>query len=226
MTHPTDGHLTEDERQGLADGTLPDESRLAAHLAACDPCTADVTRLRALMTRIHHRPPGPPPPLDAMWPAIRARIEAGKVVPLGAPPTAPARTTAARRSSLSRWPVLGGLAAAGLLVVALSHRDADGPAHQVARRVDDRAALTAVADSSRAYQQQVETLLEELELRRAMMRPATAASIDRDLHVIDEAIAELKAALARDPDNPALQQLLAASLRQKRDLLRQADDAS
>jgi len=211
-------HLTEDERQGLADGTLPDDGTRAAHLATCEACTADVAQLTALMTRIHDRPPLPTPPLDELWPAIRARIEQGKVVPLGN-----SSGTPARRSDLARWPVLAGLAAASLLVVALSRR-APNDEIRVAARPTVSATLTA--DSSRAYQQQVEALLEELQLRRAMMRPATAASVDRDLRVVDEAIAELEAALARDPDNVALQQLLAVSYRQKRDLLRQVNDAS
>jgi len=51
-------------------------------------------------------------------------------------------------------------------------------------------------------------------------------ALDRDLKVVDVAIAELKDAVARDPANPALRQLLAASYRQKVDLLKRASNAS
>ena len=66
----------------------------------------------------------------------------------------------------------------------------------------------------------------EMALRRAMMRPDVAARMEHDVRVIDSAIAELQDALKHDPNNPALRQLLAASYRQKRDLLRRAEDAS
>jgi hypothetical protein len=59
-----------------------------------------------------------------------------------------------------------------------------------------------------------------------MMRPETAASIDRDLKVIDQAIDELKVAIASDPRNPALRQLLASSFKQKVELLKRAGNAS
>jgi hypothetical protein len=49
--------------------------------------------------------------------------------------------------------------------------------------------------------------------------------IDRDLKTIDGAIDELKLAIANDPRNLALRQLLASSYRQKVDLLKRAGNA-
>src|SRR5262249_31817639 len=82
---PAVAHLTEDERQGAADGSLPpaDRARVAAHLDACPDCAADVGRLTALMTRINDSrstPPAPPP--GDLWPDIRRQIERTKVVAL------------------------------------------------------------------------------------------------------------------------------------------------
>jgi predicted Zn-dependent protease len=57
------------------------------------------------------------------------------------------------------------------------------------------------------------------------MRPEARAAIDRNLHTVDVAIAELKDAIARDPRNPALRQLLATSYRQKVELLKRAKRA-
>ena len=59
-----------------------------------------------------------------------------------------------------------------------------------------------------------------------MLRPETAEALARDLRVVDVAIAELKEAVARDPNNPALRRLLATSYRQKVDLLKRVSNAS
>jgi hypothetical protein len=62
-------------------------------------------------------------------------------------------------------------------------------------------------------------------MQRAMMPPTARASLDSDLVVIDRSIAELKDAVARDPRNLSLQRLLAASYRQKVELLERANNA-
>ena len=121
--------------------------------------------------------------------------------------------------------VIAGMAAALVLAFTLG-RGTRPEVDDVTTPGTGTAPIVSVADSSRAYEEEVRSLLDELELRRSTMRPATAASVDRDLRIIDGAIDELTDALARDPDNPALRQLLAASYRQKRDLLKQADNAS
>ena len=217
-----DAHLTEEERQGLADGSLQGERRAVAesHLAECADCASDVARLHALMTRLQELPE-PRAELDALWPAIRSRIERGKVVSLGA------EATTARRS---RVPVqlaviITGVAAAVVLAFVLG-RESRPRVSGVVAVGNSTTPITSVADSSRQYQEEVQALLEEFELRRATMRPATTESVERDLRIIDDAIRELNDALARDPNNPALRQLLAASYRQKRDLLKQVDNAS
>ena len=86
--------------------------------------------------------------------------------------------------------------------------------------------LIAAADSAHLYEEEAQTLLNKLELQRAMLRPEAAEALDRDLHVVDVAIAELKDAIARDPSNRALRQLLASSYRQKVDLLKRVANAS
>lgn len=223
---PSARHLSEAERHGIADGTLPDDERpfITRHISECDACASDVARLNAFMARIHSEP-APAEALDELWPTIRARIEQGKVVPLGASaaPTSMHRQTRPGR----RWWLTGGVAAAAALLVVALLRPPRQPVSMPERMAprNDQTMMT-VADSSRAYQQQVAALLEELELRRSMLPPATAATIDHDLRLIDGAIAELQEALVHDPNNPALRQLLAASYRQKRDLLRRVDNAS
>ena len=93
----------------------------------------------------------------------------------------------------------------------------------VARAASDTSVLRAVADSATAYEAEAQILLDRLEIQRATMRPEARAAIDRNLHTVDVAIAELKDAIARDPNNPALRQLLATSYRQKVELLKRAN---
>lgn len=230
---PPTSHLSEAERQCAADGTLGDDDRaaVARHLAECDECAADVARLRAFIARVHERTAAPGD-LDDLWPVIRARIEEGKVIALEARDAAPARTRRAPRVR-GQWLLLAGaVAAAAILAITLDRpprptaaSDEQPPTPAGTVQGGDRAIVQA-SDSARAYEQQISALLEELELRRSMLRPQTAATVDHDLRVIDSAIVELQEALKHDPDNAALRQLLAASYRQKRDLLRSLDNAS
>jgi anti-sigma factor RsiW len=215
-------HLTEDERQTAADGTLPADRRalVDAHLAACDECAADVARIAEFMKRTRESTtpaPSAAASLDELWSPIRARIEATKVVALDTP--GPATST---RPFV--WLVVAGVAAALLLTTfALRVRPRDS-ATSVATQVEaDSTMLRAVADSTRAYEAEAQILLDRLEIQRATMRPEAKAAIDRNLRTVDVAIAELKDAIARDPRNPALRQLLATSYRQKVELLKRAN---
>lgn len=215
-------HLTEDERQQLVDGALaPDRTReIDAHLAACDECAADVARLRATMAR--YKESSSDAPVDDLWPSIRSRIERDKVIPL----TAPAQALPLRqRFGVRHAAVVGALAAGVVLTVVLlrpSHRIAVDPI----AAANDTIQLRLVADSVKGYEDEARILLNRLELQRALLRPDAAASIDRDLKVIDQAIDELKLAIQNDPRNPALRQLLASSYRQKIDLLKRAGNAT
>jgi hypothetical protein len=217
---PAGRHLSEEERQGAADNSLGMQPAAAAdaHLRVCADCAADVGRLRTLMTRIHDLSPAAPLE-DDLWPAIQARIEDRKVVPLG-----PSSSTdiPPRRNRVGVR-IMAGIAAAALIVVSL-------PRIHGAARVEPPADssppnLTPIVDSARLYEDEANTLLNELEMQRAMMPPQAAAAIDQDLRTIDQAIAELKDALARDPNNPALRRLLASSYRQKVELLKRANHA-
>ncbi|MDB4876620.1 MAG: hypothetical protein JWM41_3066 [Gemmatimonadetes bacterium] len=217
----TTRHLTEGERQGAADGTLAAEQMHDAetHMAECGACAVDVASLRTLMTRIHA--PAPAEELDDLWPDIQSRIEASKVIPIEAQPAA-----SSPRVQRKRLWVAVGVVAAGLIfmysVPQLQYLRAG--AARIAP-ADSEPGLINVADSTSAYEQEANTLLNELQMRRAMMRPQTSASIDRDLRVVDQAIAEVKDALVRDPNNPALRRLLASSYRQKVELLKRASNA-
>ncbi|HEV8214645.1 MAG TPA: zf-HC2 domain-containing protein [Gemmatimonadaceae bacterium] len=214
-------HLTEDDRQTAADGTLSAERRahVEAHLATCDACATDVARIAEFMkrTRESTSSANAADSLDELWPPIRARIEATKIVALG-----PGTPTASTRPFV--WLVAAGLAGAMVLTtLVLRTRTGEQPNDAVVQVAADSSVLRAVADSTKAYEAEAQILLDRLEIQRATMRPEARAAIDRNLHTVDVAIAELKDAIARDPRNPALRQLLATSYRQKVELLKRAN---
>lgn len=214
-------HLSEETRQALAEGAADAErgSEIDAHLARCEACAADVERLRAFMTRMRETP-ARRASLDELWPTIRARIEQSKIIALDAP--AEPRRAAPRRHA----PWVVGLVAAALVAafgIRQARRVTIEPSPTAA--APERGVAITVVDSVRTYEQEARILLNRLELRRSMLRPEAAASIDRDLRVIDAAIDELKLAIANDPTNAALRRLLASSYRQKIDLLTRADNA-
>jgi hypothetical protein len=215
-------HLDEEDRQAAADGTLDaDRMREAyAHLALCGECAADVHRLRMVLMRTREAPAVIDSQED-LWPAIRSRIDRSKVVPLGVS-IAPGARVPQRRPWLA---IASTAVAAALLIAALAEMQRWHPRDVAAEPRTTEAAFASAADSSRMYENEARRLLNELEMQRAMMSPAARASLDSDLVVIDRSIAELKDAVARDPRNVSLQQLLAASYRQKVELIERANNA-
>ena len=222
-------HLSEEDRHRIADGTLDDERRaaVAAHLAGCWNCKSDVAHLAKAVPSLRHVSE-PAAPLDDLWAEIHQRIEQGKIVSLGKEPPDATPTPAPQKKKFSwLWLAPIGVAAAVVIALfALPGKRGVEDRQATAMMADTGTTLVSVVDSSYAYEREAQVLLDKLELQRALLRPEAAQALDRDLHVIDVAIAELKDAVARDPANPALRQLLAASYRQKVDLLKRASNAS
>jgi anti-sigma factor RsiW len=225
-------HLSEDERQRAADGTLDaaDRPRVDAHLGVCHECAADVARLSALMKRIDEsrRATGPStlsPVLEGMWPEIRQQIESTKLVALDSHE----RTATSWRLRVDPWVI--GVAASVAAVTALTAIQIVPPVVRsgVASAVSSMPAdstLRFANDSVESYRDEADRLMDELKLQRAQLAPEARDAIDDDLKTVDLAIAELQAAVARDPRNPALRAMLASSYRQKVDVLKKISNAS
>jgi hypothetical protein len=161
--------------------------------------------------------------LAELWPGIRSRIENAKLVTLT--PDSPAHRWRRPRPMLM---AAGLVAVLGLAVwLGTRSRSAPGltPSAQGGGTGDTSRAVVFVSDSVRAYEEEAKILLDRLELTRSGLEPGAATAIDKDLAVIDSAIAELQTAIARDPRNPALQQLLATSYRQKVEVLKRVSNA-
>ena len=180
------------------DGTLAarDRASAEAHLAQCARCRDAVAELGRLVAAARQLPPSITPPRD-LWPVIGRRI-----------------------GQRATWNVQrvwwrGASAAAAACVIALG-------IYRLTARLPDR----RVGEGWAVVQADFERATNELGLilaaERERLRPETVAILERNLSVIDTAIAESRAALARDPANPELRRFFAAASRQKVELLRWA----
>jgi hypothetical protein len=117
------------------------------------------------------------------------------------------------------------LAAAAVFLVAVSI----GVTERLVRRSPDRgtpgldaAGSRRTAELESQYASATADLMQELGKAKSRLRPETLSTIERNLRVIDSALAESRRALAGDPGNQVLEQLVVAVWRQKMDFLRRA----
>lgn len=207
--HPDDQVLSD-----LVDDALDARTRsdADAHLAACDACFTRLQRMRVLVARAAALPATMPAPPDE-WRRIRARLP-----------------HQSRGSASPWWTRRSVLLAAGLaLVIASSAVTAlivGGDANVAERPAAPAAPVAAetprLAALEREYAMVTRDLEQELSDRKHTLAPETIAAVERSLRTIDAAIAEARAALARDPASETLARLLVAGHDQKVELLRHA----
>jgi hypothetical protein len=209
------------------DGTLADDGAARAHIVSCESCRAlvrDMERIRARAATL----PTLQPSRD-LWAGIEARIQS---MPQDATPSRPR----AIRWISQRW-YGAPLARAAVLVIATASatllathqwsrtpapsRSLAAPATAPRTGVSTVSSTVAAARTSEfIYDQQISAMRQILDSRRDQLDPKTVAIIEKNLRVIDTAIAESRAALARDPANGFLAGQLDASLNTKLELLR------
>jgi Putative zinc-finger len=209
------------------DGTLADDGAARAHIVSCESCRAlvrDMERIRARAAAL----PALHPPRD-LWAGIEARIQ---TIPQEIAPRRPLAT----RWLSQRW-YGAPLARAAVLVIATAsvtllatHQWSPTPGQSTspaAPATTPRTGLSTVSNTPAAartsefiYDQQISAMRQILDARRDQLDPKTVAIIEKNLRVIDTAIAESRAALARDPANGFLAGQLDASLNTKLELLR------
>jgi hypothetical protein len=184
-------------------GNLPrlESEAVEQHLLACDSCRADFRFQRTLKTGIAALPRNIPPP-ETVWREIHQRIS-------------PLRRKAIRDGW---WHRPGALAAAAVLLIALT----SAITALLVRRPDTTAGAGRFSVTQAAYERAAEELAETLEFRRKDLSPTALAVIEQNLRIIDEAIRETQAALAADPRNERVAELLWASWEKKIDLLERA----
>jgi len=177
----------------------------ADHLVTCADCRLRTEELRAVLEAATALPREIQPPRN-LWPEISARLVAR-----------PPRTLAWKRWVPLAVAATALVAVTALLTVRLARHDTvveAGPAPSEvhpARFDADREYARATADLERLFAE-----------RRDQLAPATVAVLERNLALIDAAIAESRAALAADPANADLRALLWGAHRQKLELLERA----
>jgi predicted anti-sigma-YlaC factor YlaD len=211
----------DDRLDGWVDDTLPAAERreVEAHLATCADCREEERRQRLLLTHAAALPRSVSPPRD-LWPGIAEHIE--------------------RRQAWARaWPRLStwqpALAVAAAVVIALGavllERQAPAPVHTVVvptpatsptarlhpAAVEMDPGLVAMESD---YQAAATALMEALLERKDEIEPETLASVQRNLAVIDAALAEVHRALEKDPNRPELERMLVSTHRKRVDVLR------
>ncbi|MGQ0702683.1 MAG: zf-HC2 domain-containing protein [Gemmatimonadales bacterium] len=196
-----------DRIEAYARGTLsPQESAaFEAHLTTCVACSAFLEVREPRLAATNELPEAIEPGSD-LWPGIRRQLVARHSA-LGT-----------RRVMLPGWLLA---AAALLLIVGSSAITAVllRPASSAERRAPS---AEYRAELETQYASATADLVAALEQARHRLAPATVATIERNLATIDSALAESRRALAADPGNAALEQLVVAVWRQKIDFLRRA----
>jgi predicted anti-sigma-YlaC factor YlaD len=182
------------------------------HLAGCAACRDEERRLRAVLAHAAALPREVSPARD-LWPEIADRIT--------------------RRPRLLRLPwalVPAPLAVAAAILIAvvagavLARRPPPPPlasapvTAQPASLGGDPAHLF---DAERQYDKATTELLAALNARRETLSPATITMVEQNLRTIDQALAEIRAALRQDPASPELNHLLTSTHQKKLDVLQQ-----
>lgn len=216
-----------DRLSDYLDGDLsPEEARaLELHVESCAPCAAALDEIRAVVAAAAALPEHPP--ARDLWPGIEARLTPRTTEGVTADVTSiQAFRGRGRRVSVT----VPQLIAAGLALVVFSAggvwlaMGSEGRA--VAGMPPEAAEATAPVQSpfthTAAWEEAVTELQGEFDLRRSELDPATIMVVERNLALIDEAIAEARQALEADPSSGFLNGYVAEAMRRKVDLLRQA----
>jgi anti-sigma-K factor RskA len=210
------------------------------HAAVCTRCSALLKDVNAIVRTAGELPVLTPS--HDLWPEIESRIQPD-VLPLSA---ARAEKEARVQRSSPRWTTARLAAAAAALVVssagvtyvATTHADAarttaaagassgnaESDSQGIRSSAVPRGAVSnaSAMSSEQLYDQEITHLQTIVRERHSLLDTATIAVIQRNLTIIDSAIAQSRAALAADPNSRFLNEQLNSVLGQKVELLRTA----
>ena len=206
-----------DRLDEYVDGGLEEAEfqELELHLDGCPECRQEERLLRALVAEAAALPDEIQPAAD-LWPDIAARLrgpEGMRLVP---------------RTGLGRWFGPMAVAAAAAVVIALStslwtrgHLPVASPsAPQGTVQPVALGASSTLLDSEREYARATADLMAAIDAQKETLAPETRAVLDANLKTIDEALAQVRAALAKDPGNSQLAHLLTSTHQKKVDALK------
>ena len=221
MTHEIIRHLLDD----YVTGELAEDAcgPVADHIADCAICGAEVESLKRILARAAELPKSIEPPAES-WSNIRAAIERDSKA-VAAHDLNSARTFWRRPYALAAAAVLVAVLSSGGTALYMSSRNVDRGMSSRSAASDATsggtpASLAAFTIEENNYLRNVAVLQDLLDQQEALLAPETVAQLKASLRTIDEAILEARNALARDPANKALIEMLSGTYRQKVDLLR------
>jgi anti-sigma factor RsiW len=232
-------HITFERMHDLVDGLVPasEEALLREHLGGCPECREELGALEATVGALRALPVAGRVP-DGVWRGIEARIGAqadrssdSRVLQLpvsrsgrrrfslSVPQLAAAAVVVSLLSATVVWTVLaggnvgGGNAAGG---------SAAGLGGEMATAAEGGPSARVVALGDRGYDEAVSQLQTLIDQGRDVLSPETLTTLEASLRTIDDAIAEVRVALASDPSSELLARLLANHQQSKLRVLRQA----
>jgi anti-sigma factor RsiW len=197
------------------DGQLPPDERgpVSDHLAGCTACQGvarDLERVRATARQL-----GPVDPPDHIWLEVMGQIRMS-----GPQPIAPLVARAVRRR-FDVWQ-MAGLAAALLLItmgIYLVQRMQSPPPGNAPAQTSVQSVADELTQALEHYDKAIVQLQTLAASQDSGIDPAVAQTIEKNLRVIDRAIADSRAALSSDPQSEPARVGLMEALRQKVGLL-------
>jgi anti-sigma factor RsiW len=212
-------HELDSRLDDYLDGALTgaDARAVEEHLAACAACQEREQQLRRLVAHAGALPRSLTPPRD-LWPQIAERIERGSRWSwlLGSWQPAAVAAAAALAILAASLPWLR-TPAAPTTIRAVSMPSPTAELRPVAGAAIADPALAAAVDN---YETAARELLDALEQRRGLLPADDLARVEANIQVIDRALAEVREALAKDPESPELNRMLVATHKKKVDVLR------
>ena len=223
--------------QDLVDGSISqrDELILNTHLSECMDCDSVRQDLTSILSfcQTHRGEYEAPPNTQALWLRIRNVVEAEN----GARAAAAARANSRQPSFISRWmghtwelslPQLAASAVALVLVVSLGTvvglRNLSGT--EGINTAVDTQLKGAYSVNERVWQRQqaINYWNQRIELNRARWSPKMRETFDRNMKVIDDAVANSLNELNRNPHDEVSEQMFNAAFNEKLDLLKAFSD--
>ncbi len=193
------------------DMTPIERLELEAHLTGCAECSETLAGLRRVVARA--RALEDVVPESDLWPGVAARIGARRLPrrwSFSLPQLAAASIALVALSSGAGWVLRSGAIASSPVMAPIPPEPPDAPVAPVSHA------------SAGSYDRAVADLERVLAEGRGRLDTATVRVLEQNLATIDRAIAQAQLAVAADSANLYLNSHLAATMRRKLELLRQA----
>jgi predicted anti-sigma-YlaC factor YlaD len=212
--------LVAEKLDEYVDGDLDEATfqEMELHLGGCAECRQQEKELRALVAEAAALPREIEPGRD-LWPELAERLRGAEGMRLVGRPAARVLSPVA-------------LAAAASVVLALSaglwvrsrHAPDATPGAPGQGTLQPVAAVSVapgaeLLEAEREYARATADLMAAIDSRKDSLTPETREVLDANLKTIDEALAQVRAALRRDPGNGALTHLLTSTHQKKLDAL-------